>query len=72
MKTIAEISDLLGVPSWRVSYAIRQREIFPVKRIGCTRVFADSVVELLRPDLLASTAREMRRLPSVGQVQTSY
>lgn len=46
--TVSDIADQLNEPQNRVAYMIMKHRIKPVKRIGVTKVFDASVVDIVK------------------------
>jgi hypothetical protein len=57
LRTVTQVADEIGVPVYRVAYAIGTRKIKEVDRIGGYRVYGDSEVEQIRTAVEEIAAR---------------
>ena len=73
--TVGEIAKRLDCPIHKILYLIETRQIKPIQRAGCLRIFNDEVLEILRAELQRkSTVQAEADLPAVslpGQGQSA-
>lgn len=49
--TVGQIAQQLKIPIWKCQYLLRSRDIKEIARAGNLRMFAPSVVDVLRREL---------------------